>query len=161
MKNKDYKTEWTLKEISEWCAEGSKVTIPSVQRGLVWKPQQVELLWDSILRQFPIGAFTLSASKENGVCSFNLIDGQQRWNAISLGYSSISAESSEVRAVLWFDLKPEECWRSTKTTRKYFVRATTTAHPWGYDANDDCSRFNAGGKKECIKTIRNGGEEHL
>ena len=28
--------------------------IPSLQRGAVWKPQQVELLWDSILRGFPI-----------------------------------------------------------------------------------------------------------
>lgn len=153
MANNDYKTEWTLKEISEWCAEGSTVSIPAVQRGLVWKPQQVELLWDSILRQFPIGAFTLSASKDNGVCSFCLLDGQQRWNAISLGYGSIPADLSEVRAFLWFDLKPEDCWDFTKTTRRYFVRVTTKAHPWGYDANDDCSRFNAEGKRNALKQL--------
>ena len=33
--------------------------IPSLQRGAVWKPQQVELLWDSILRGFPIGALVV------------------------------------------------------------------------------------------------------
>ena len=153
MANSDYKTEWTLKEISEWCAEGSTVSIPAVQRGLVWKPQQVELLWDSILRQFPIGAFTLSSSNENGVYSFNLLDGQQRWNAISLGYGSVPVKPSEVRAVLWFDLKPEECWKSAKTTRKYFVRATTKAHPWGYNANDDCSRFNAEERRSALEQL--------
>lgn len=29
--------------------------IASLQRGAVWGPQQVELLWASILRGFPIG----------------------------------------------------------------------------------------------------------
>lgn len=153
MEKNYYKTEWMLKEISEWCAKGSKVSIPAVQRGLVWKPQQVELLWDSILRQFPIGAFTLSVSINNEESPFNLLDGQQRWNAISLGYGSISAKLSEMRSVLWFDLKPEECWDLTKTTRKYFVRATTKAHPWGYKANDDCGRFNAEEKRDALKQL--------
>ena len=39
---------------------GSLVDIPALQRGLVWKPKQVELLWDSLLRGFPIGLFMLS-----------------------------------------------------------------------------------------------------
>ena len=38
------KTEWTLKEISEWTKAESEVKIPAIQRGLVWKPHQVELL---------------------------------------------------------------------------------------------------------------------
>ena len=51
---------FTLKEISEWVKDGSLVDIPALQRGLVWKPKQVELLWDSLLRGFPIGSFMLS-----------------------------------------------------------------------------------------------------
>ena len=43
------KTEWTLKEMSNWTRIDSEVKIPAIQRGLVWKPYQVELLWDSIL----------------------------------------------------------------------------------------------------------------
>ena len=43
------KTEWTLKEMSNWTRIDSEVKIPAIQRGLVWKPHQVELLWDSIL----------------------------------------------------------------------------------------------------------------
>ena len=153
MKPKHNKPEWTLKEISEWTHEGSIVSIPAIQRGLVWKPQQVELLWDSILRQFPIGSFTLSASGEEGKYSYSLLDGQQRWNAISLGYGSVFEDLSDARSILWFDLKPEKVWDSKKTTRKYFVRATTKAHPWGYEANDDCGRFNTAQKRDALEKL--------
>ena len=148
-----HKPEWTLKEISEWTHEGSKVSIPAIQRGFGWKPQQVELLWDSILRQFPIGSFTLSASSEEGESSYNLLDGQQRWNAISLGYGSVFEDFSTARSILWFDLMPDNVWNLNKTTRKYFVRATTKAHPWGYEANDDCGRFNTAQKRDALEQL--------
>lgn len=151
MSNHHNKPEWTLKEISEWTKEGSQVSIPAIQRGLVWKPQQVELLWDSILRQFPIGSFTLSSSLEEGESSYNLLDGQQRWNAISLGYVSAMGDISTARSILWFDLKPEEVWNFKNTTRKYMVRATTKAHPWGYEASDDCARLNTAQKRDALR----------
>ena len=134
----NHKKEWTLREVSEWTKQQeSLVSIPALQRGLVWKPQQVELLWDSILRRFPIGSLTLSS---NNSSSYHLLDGQQRWSAISLGYNS--DDPSSVRSILWFDLKPEKVWDFNKTTRKFIVRATTKAHPWGYAANDECKRLN-------------------
>ena len=142
MNESNYKTEWTLKEISEWAKDDSEVKIPVIQRGLVWKPHQVELLWDSILRQFPIGAFILS-QKEN-MC--DLIDGQQRWNAIALGYGT-----SDENCVLWFDLKPENVWKKSYTTRKYFIRATTKAQPWGYEANDECKILNTARKRAALE----------
>lgn len=159
MANNRQKTDWTLKEISEWTHEGSIVSIPAIQRGLVWKPQQVELLWDSILRQFPIGSFTLSASREKKESSYSLLDGQQRWNAISLGYGSVFEDYSSARSILWFDLKPEDIWDLNKTTRKFFVRATTKAHPWGYEANDECSRFSTAQKREALKQLCFEGED--
>lgn len=152
MSRDQHKSEWTLKEISEWTQEGSKVSIPAIQRGLVWKPQQVELLWDSILRQFPIGSFTLSASSEEE-STFSLLDGQQRWNAISLGYGSVFEDFSSARSFLWFDLLPEKVWNFNNTTRKYIIRATTKAHPWGYEANDDCGRFNTAQKRDALKQL--------
>ena len=147
------KNSWTLKEIANWTTPDSCVTIPSVQRGLVWKPKQVELLWDSILRQFPIGAFTLSASSgDKG--RFNLLDGQQRWNAIASGYGIFRDNENKVRSILWFDLNPEIIWSdksaSKKTTRKYFIRATTIAHPWGFCADDECSRLDTQQKREAL-----------
>ena len=50
----------SLREVASWqfpvLAHGMKndrptivAAIPSLQRGAVWKPQQVELLWDSVL----------------------------------------------------------------------------------------------------------------
>lgn len=142
------KTEWTLKEMSNWTRIDSEVKIPAIQRGLVWKPHQVELLWDSILRQFPIGAFTLSHLHTEGTDIYNLIDGQQRWNAVALGYGTFSHED----CILWFDLKPDDkVWGSSKTTRKYIIRATTKAHPWGYKANDDCTTLNTAQKRAALQ----------
>ena len=34
--------------------------LPSLQRGAVWRPNQVELLWDYILRGFPIGSLVVT-----------------------------------------------------------------------------------------------------
>lgn len=142
------KTEWTLKEMSNWTRTDSEVRIPAIQRGLVWKPHQVELLWDSILRQFPIGAFTLSHLHTEGTDIYNLIDGQQRWNAVGLGYGTLSHED----CILWFDLKPDDkVWGNSKTTRKYIIRATTKAHPWGYKANDDCNTLNTAQKRVALQ----------
>ncbi len=79
---------FNLEEISQRKKENRKVEISTFQRGLVWKPRQIELLWDSILRGFPIGAFTLSesdTSDNNGNKSWYLMDGQQRFYAIGLG----------------------------------------------------------------------------
>ena len=136
------KTEWTLKEISEWVKDNSKVRIPAIQRGLVWKPNQVELLWDSILRQFPIGAFMLSYKDE----MYDLIDGQQRWNAIASGYST-----SNDGCILCIDLKPERVWKDVNTTRKYFIRVTTKAHPWGYEADDKCNPLKTAQKRAALE----------
>lgn len=142
------KTEWTLKEMSNWTKTDSEVKIPAIQRGLVWKPHQVELLWDSILRQFPIGAVTLSHLHTEGTDIYNLIDGQQRWNAVALGYGTLSHED----CILWFDLKPDDkVWGNSKTTRKYIIRATTKAHPWGYKANDDCNTLNTAQKRVALQ----------
>ena len=148
MNESNYKTEWTLKEISEWAKDDSEVKIPAIQRGLVWKPHQVELLWDSILRQFPIGAFTLSYLRTESTNIYNLIDGQQRWNAVALGYGTLSYED----CILWFDLKSDDkVWSSSKTTRKYIIRATTKAHPWGYKAKDDCTTLNTAQKRAALQ----------
>jgi hypothetical protein len=99
------------------------------------------------LRGFPIGAFVvtkyseqlkkLSAATVENV-DFHLLDGQQRCNAIMLGFDDpFSAgrqnRPEDVGCILWLDLDPPSTGNST---RSYWVRATTTAHPWGYTRND-------------------------
>ena len=74
--------------------------IPSIQRGAVWNAGQVELLWDSIFRGFPIGSLVvcqkLTTQKTHSGkygsgwdeedFTRHLLDGQQRCNAIALGF---------------------------------------------------------------------------
>ena len=75
---------YTLKEIALW-AQNSKVDIPNVQRGFVWKPSQIENLWDSLLRGYPVGAFVMTPKSDG---NFEILDGQQRATSISLGFGT-------------------------------------------------------------------------
>ena len=135
---------YSLSEIADWSSKNSEVTIPALQRGLVWKPSQVELLWDSILRGFPIGSFLLSdITDEKGNGKYYLMDGQQRFNAISLGFNKVE----NPRAILWIDLNPPQVKNST---RSYWIKATTFPHPWGFKNDDDCSRLNTAEKREAL-----------
>jgi hypothetical protein len=127
--------------------------IPSLQRGAVWNAGQVELLWDSILRGFPIGALVLCPKLNNqGTHSgkygsgwgnddvtHHLLDGQQRCNAIALAFVDahktfdINGLSISAPASLWIDLDPS---MPKGSTRQFLFRMITTAHPWGYSAHD-------------------------
>ena len=144
----------TLRQIAGWStavANGEdqspiRASVPALQRGLVWQPQQVEMLWDSILRGFPIGAFVVcqkvdeqERGKDDRV-THHLLDGQQRCNAITLGFKDVfenpklaSGEHS-ASSILWLDLNPK---LDSNSTRNFLTRITTLAHPWGYRGNDD------------------------
>ena len=47
-------------ELKDWLTEESHVQLPAIQRGFVWKVSQIERLWDSIFRGYPIGSMMLS-----------------------------------------------------------------------------------------------------
>jgi len=139
----------TLREIASWSSPVDqnnpapiRAGIPALQRGLVWKPQQIEILWDSLLRGFPVGAFvvcpciaTQTKSQDSSI-THHLLDGQQRCNAIGIGFSdpfSADHQSASSGSVLWLDLNPEI---PANSTREFLVRVTTSSHPWGYDRSD-------------------------
>ena len=111
--------------------------LPDVQRGLVWNAKQIELLWDSIMRGYPIGALIIVAlSKENK----ELYDGQQRVNAIARGFDYISLTKKDVKpnSILWLDLKFE-----ADNSKQYGFRVTTSAHPWGYREDGEVLSVNS------------------
>ena len=140
MENLKYK----LSEIADWAKGNSLVTIPALQRGLVWKPSQVELLWDSILRGFPIGSFLLSdITDDQDKGKYYLMDGQQRFNAISLGFNTVE----NARAMLWLDLNPSQVKNST---RSFWIKTTTIPHPWGFKNDDECTRLITSEKREAL-----------
>ncbi len=101
----------------------SPIRLPDIQRGLVWKPRQVELLWDSLLCGYPIGVLMIIGDE--------LFDGQQRVDAIIKGYDIAGISEKEIpESILWLDLDFE------KTESRYYgFRMTTKSHPWGYPAD--------------------------
>lgn len=143
----------TLPEIAAWQVVGSPAkkgsvvaALPALQRGAVWKVRQIEELWDSILRRFPIGSFVIAPPNEslkNQAFKLRpdlgnlpnpthlLLDGQQRASGIALGFYDIwqnNESDPHPQSALWLDLMPPPQSREAE----YIFRALTRSHPWGY-----------------------------
>lgn len=95
--------------------EAHQVCLPSIQRKFEWKPDRIEMLFDSILNDYPIGTFLIWEIQQKNVSKFRfyeinneydldlgkwqkqrttatalpelwaLLDGQQRLTSISIG----------------------------------------------------------------------------
>jgi hypothetical protein len=124
-----------------------KIGLPGFQRNAVWNEERVEDLWDSILCHFPIGSILLARYQDfssvgmrnlqltrsqeypdtligAGGDGYIVVDGQQRLNAISLGYLPFEHSSA---ARLWIDLAgPQE-----PTKRQFDFYLCTREHPFG------------------------------
>ncbi|MDF1710859.1 MAG: DUF262 domain-containing protein [Akkermansiaceae bacterium] len=142
---------WRIEDIQNESHPQVLATIPALQRGLVWKPSQIELLWDSIFRGFPIGSLVackhIDDQKKSAdeIATHHLLDGQQRSQAISLGFDVadfLNHEDTSHPDILWLDLDPQERI-PPNSTRRFLFRLTKRAHPWGYRADDTCSRISA------------------
>ncbi len=142
--------------------------IPSLQRGAVWNAGQVELLWDSILRGFPVGALVVCPCLPNQGTrrgkhgagwppediNYHLLDGQQRCNAIALGFvDALKALATDGKspppATLWIDLAPE---LPKGSTRQFLLRMLTAAHPWGYTAHDTPNFLGVAAIRDAVDT---------
>lgn len=158
----------TLRQIAGWeisSVDNSnseiRAKVPSLQRGLVWEPQQIEMLWDSVLRGFPIGSLVLSAKigeQKDKSSSFSvtdgqkpvthhILDGQQRCYAIALGFHDPWQNGND-QAILWLDLMPGK--RLQNSTRKYLFRVTTKSHPWGFSHDNQSSQLSAGNIRKSL-----------
>lgn len=136
--------------------------VPSLQRGLVWRPHQVEMFWDSILRGFPVGSFVVCKNfgdrytsyrvAAEGPVTHHLLDGQQRAQAIKLGFQAPRFDcSADARQILWIDLRPTF---PEESTRSYLLRLTTKAHPWGYGPDDEAKRLS---RSDIVKLLTKAG----
>ena len=110
--NSNQDKKFNLKEIAEWQLfhDQSKIILPKMQRGFVWKVKQIESLWDSIFRGFPIGSFLISETEKNGL--YYLMDGQQRATSIALGYYNPWIMDRKFWSinnipVIWMDINPK------------------------------------------------------
>ncbi len=131
---------YTIEKIQEGVKDGS-IELPPIQRGFVWKPYQIENLWDSLLRGFPIGCFIC---KRNGE-KIEILDGQQRLTSILLGLNWETENDSSKYAQRIIDMQKEmkifldieENQQDEKDHRKYNTRVITKFHPWGYQKSQN------------------------
>ncbi len=109
--------------------------IPAVQRGKVWNAARVETLWDSLMRGIPIGSLSIRSvvDANTGEKHWDLLDGQQRANAISLAYQDFPPKSNE-DYLLWLDVGAD---KDNKGENHYYFKVTTPSHPWGYNISSD------------------------
>ena len=176
----------TLKNIADWQLNPQSgdfptigaipivAGIPSLQRGAVWEPQQIEMLWDSIFRGFPFGSIVLSKRIENqedksslinpstkSKVSYHLLDGQQRCNAIAWGFANPWRDNVSADQILWLDLNHGQ--RLTKTSKKFLFRVTTKAHPWGFSSNEQSTQLSVQQIRESVgeKEIRPDTKSHI
>lgn len=143
---------FSLQHIADWQLnpEESLVDLPTIQRGFVWKPKQVEDLWDSLLRGYPIGSFLFSQTGEK----FYLMDGQQRATSIFLGYFNPFNTINTIKAwaikgelpVVWIDIKPE----SKPINSKFLIRTVTRSHPWGYQAVNNDTKLSVADRNKAL-----------
>lgn len=134
---------FNLRDIAQWNRPNALVSVPSLQRGLVWRPKQIELLWDSLMRGIPIGSFVICKAIDeqrktsDDKAQYQLLDGQQRANAIALGFNDWnSIEKDSKQSILWLDLDTNPENIPSDSSRNFLFRVTTPAHPWGYTKND-------------------------
>lgn len=133
------------------CENYNLFQLPPIQRNAVWNVAQIERLWDSMLRGFPIGSFLVSPrhkndkardlkSGEQNVSSnegFFLLDGQQRTRSILLGFNA----DSNTR--LWIDINPNLNFDNAELNdRKFLLRVITSYQPWGMSDRNPSEKLN-------------------
>lgn len=124
-------------QVAKMLSDDGILKMPAVQRGKVWNASRIEALWDSILRGFSIGAFSVQRVAGGGL---DLLDGQQRSSAIAIGYAPFPPQKGhELDSILWMDLAPEKATLES-SQKKFMLYVSTASHPWGYAASSDETR---------------------
>lgn len=136
----DYKL-FDITDVKNWLTSEGNVELPTIQRGFVWKASQIESLWDSVFRGYPIGSMMLTQQDED---KKYLLDGQQRATAIALGFfnpwdnkNTRQIGNATNLPVIWMDINPRELTIS----QKYVFRVVTRSHPWGYQLRNNTERL--------------------
>lgn len=119
------------------------LALPAIQRGFVWKPKQIQDLWDTLLRGMPVGSLLVQrfdqdklarsindeeqAIQSQSSAGWYLLDGQQRTLSMLLGFPG-GVESAHK---LWVDFSED----GLSNHLKYQFRVTTEHQPFGYQPN--------------------------
>lgn len=145
--------------IKDFCANVKKdendkrkniFVLPIIQRGFVWSPYQIENLWDSMFRSFPIGSFIVDNLSNHEI---NILDGQQRASAILLGLNNKNNKTFNipVNYHLFLDLKK---YKDKTNEKKFLFRCITRSHPWGYQDIDNKKTLEQKDRRQAIDIFR-------
>ena len=157
---------WALPVASGLPKSALHVELPALQRGAVWPAHQVERLWDSLVRGFPIGCFILSEPQPHlGAKEFRtqgraneaaantaggnlLLDGQQRATAIATAFLDPWRIPAHANAefVLWIDLEPPP----QSGPSDHAFRLLTRSHPWGYQRANPAERLSTSARRQAM-----------
>lgn len=115
------------------------VVLPMIQRGSVWTPHKLMDLWDTLLRDMPVGALMASVQTGQTVIptgqsqtrqakanDIGLIDGQQRTLAMMVGWTGLPDALRPV--ALWVDVA-----EAPQGEYRFRLWATTRSQPFGYE----------------------------
>jgi hypothetical protein len=158
---------YTIYDIAKWQVEleentnkhlklNGGIQLPTLQRGFVWQPHQMEALWDSILRGYPVGSLLMSKDINN---TKYLLDGQQRCTTIALGFQNplksitnhvLNIKKENIPSV-WIDLKPLQ---DNQNGLRFAVRILTRSHPWGYRLNNHTKRLSMADQRNALDYFR-------
>ena len=157
--------QWALPDIGNDTEPRLRVQLPALQRGAVWSAAQVERLWDSLVRGFPIGCLILSEPQthlgskpfalqkgmgQKDVPEHLLLDGQQRSTSIAIGFLNPWREiSHEEKAefALWLDLEPP----AQSSQVRHVFRLLTRSHPWGYQRQNPTERLSTSARRNAMQ----------
>lgn len=148
-----------LKDWLDWA--GGKynnifVALPMIQRGSVWKPQQIIDLWDSLLQGMPIGSMMVSELNAGMMVrrpgkhesetvpaggALGLIDGHQRTLAMLIAWQR--AEGVDMDRRVWVDFADEPL-----PGHGLRLRVTTKNQPFGFQRNGDSSKLSLNDRRQ-------------
>ncbi len=144
----------SVKVLAEAFNSGQQeIQLPAFQRDAAWDEAHTELLWDSIVREFPISSLLFAQTdpqseqvykvlQSSGIARqtnqlsqtrWILVDGQQRSRAVALGLKPWQRGD---RARIWVDLGQID--RSESQAIRFYV--CTLRKPWGTRATDAMQR---------------------
>ena len=133
------------------------VALPLIQRGFVWKPNQIIDLWDTLLRGMPVGSLIFSQmppgidvrkigkkelEKTPKTGAIGLIDGQQRTLSMLIPWLNVG----DVDRRIWVDFadKPGD-------GHLFRFRVTTKNQPFGFQKAAPSAKLSLSDKRKALQ----------
>ncbi len=162
----DFNNDIEILPIEKWLnfASGDNesvfVALPLIQRGSVWKPNQIIDLWDTLLRGMPMGSLIFSlmpsgidvrriGKKEmikTPAGSIGLIDGQQRTLAMLIAWSN----AGEMDRRIWVDFADKR-----GDGHVFRLRVTTINQPFGFQKASPSAKLSLSEKRDALEAFEN------